>query len=128
MEFKLPLLVYDDQCPMCVRFKQGLERWEALSHITYIPLSDSGVFEIYPQINQEECKAKVHYIKEDGSVVAGGEVITEIIKIYPAASKLSWLLDSEVGKATADFFYDHLDKVRQKLKELDTDCSDCRSK
>lgn len=111
---------------MCVRFKQGLERWDVDKRVSYVPLDHDEVFERYPQLNRESCAAQVHYLREDGVILTGGEVITELIKHFPAIGKLAWLLETDIGKKTADFFYKQVDSVRQKMKAEEESCGTCR--
>lgn len=125
MELKLPLLVYDDQCSMCLRFKQGLERLDLNHEITYAPLSHVSLFTLFPQLNADDCQAKVHLVKADGSVVTGSDVITEVVRVIPGVGKLAWLLETEVGKSASAFFYEHVESIRKKLKDKDNDCGSC---
>ena len=125
MELKLPLLIYDDQCSMCLRFKQGLERLDLNHEINYVPLSNTHIFNLFPQVSLDACKAKVHLIKADGSVITGSEVVTEVIKVIPGVARLAWLLETEVGKSASAFFYEHVESIRKKLKDKDKDCGSC---
>ena len=117
MEFKLPLLVYDAECPLCVRFKQGLERLDAHQRVSYVPLQDVEVFQKFPQLDRTACAAKVHYLREDGAVLVAGEVVTELLKHFPGVDKFGWLLDSEVGRKTVDFFYEKVEAYRRISQE-----------
>jgi len=125
MDYKLPLLIYDDQCPLCLRFKQGLERFDLNRIITYVPLSSEDVFAHFPQLNREKCRTKVHYIREDGSVLMGNEVVSEVMKNIPAVGKLAWLLETDVGKSVSNYFFDHVEKIRKKIQEDSEDCGTC---
>ncbi|MBY0518702.1 MAG: DUF393 domain-containing protein [Bacteriovoracaceae bacterium] len=126
MELKLPLLVYDAQCPLCVRFKQGLERWDTTNRICYVPLENPDVFIKYPQLSFEACREKVHYLKEDGEILIGADVVSELIRHYPGVGKLAWLLETDVGKKTVEFFYQKVESVRQKIKSDEEKCGTCR--
>ncbi len=126
MELKLPLLVYDAQCPLCVRFKQGLERLDVNQRVCYVALSESEVFARYPQLNAADCASQIHYVREDGAVLVGGEVITELLKHFPAVGKLAWLLETEVGKKAVNFFYQQVENLRQKIKADEESCPTCR--
>jgi predicted DCC family thiol-disulfide oxidoreductase YuxK len=125
MELKLPLLIYDAQCPMCQRFKQGLERWDLSGRVCYVPLDHAEVFARYPQLDREACEARVHYLREDGVVLTGADVVTELVKHFPAVGKLAWLLETDMGKKTAEFFYKQIDSVRQKMKAEEESCGTC---
>lgn len=125
MELKPPLLLFDGDCPLCVRFKQGLERLDIEKRVTYHPIQDENVFTLFPQLDPEKCRLKVHYLREDGVVLTGSEVVTELLHHFPGVSKLGWLLDSDVGRKTVDFFYNQVELMRQRLK--DKDCVSCPS-
>jgi predicted DCC family thiol-disulfide oxidoreductase YuxK len=126
MDYKLPLLIYDDQCPLCVRFKQGLERLDLNHIITYVPLSSESVFTQFTQLDPQACRTKVHFLRADGVVVTGQEVVVEVIKIIPGVGKLAWLLETEVGKSASSYFLDHVENLRKKLQEKDKNCGTCR--
>ena len=126
MELKPPLLLYDAECPLCVRFKQGLERLDVDKRVNYCPIQDEHVFTLYPQLDPAACRLKVHYLREDGAVLIGGEVVTELLHHFPGVSKLGWLLDSEVGRKTVDFFYEQVEQMRRRIKEKDETCGTCR--
>jgi predicted DCC family thiol-disulfide oxidoreductase YuxK len=125
MELKLPLLIYDDQCPLCVRFKQGLERLDLNHILTYVPLSSESVFKQFPQLDPEICRTKVHFLRTDGGVVTGQEVVVEVVKIIPGVGKLAWLLETDVGKSASSYFLDHVENLRKKLQEKDKSCGTC---
>lgn len=126
MELKPPLLLYDSDCPLCVRFKQGLERLDVEKRVTYHPIQDETVFKLFPQLTLEECRLKVHYLREDGFVLKGSEVVTELLHHFPGVSKFGWLLDSDVGRKTVDFFYNQVELIRQRMKDKDNGCGDCK--
>ncbi len=125
MDYKLPLLIYDDQCPLCVRFKQGLERLDLNHIITYVPLSSESVFTQFSQLDPEACRTKVHFIRSDGGVVTGKDVVVEVIKIIPGVGKLAWLLETDVGKSASSYFFDHVESIRKKIQEKDKSCGTC---
>lgn len=95
--------------------------------VSYVPVSDENVFRQFPQLDPVACATRVHYVREDGAVLTGGEVITELVAHMPGAGKLAWLLETEVGKKVADFFYRHVEEARQRLKEADEACDRCPS-
>lgn len=125
MELKLPLLLYDAECPLCVRFKQGLERLDVGKRVTYHPLQDESVFTQFPQLDPAVCRTEVHYVREDGTVLKGGEVVTELLRHFPGVDKMAWLLDTDVGKKTAEFFYRTVEEARARLTKKDDDCDKC---
>ena len=51
MTTKLPLIIYDSECPLCVRFKQGLEILDFDKRVHYLPLNDENIFAEFPELN-----------------------------------------------------------------------------
>lgn len=125
MELKPPLLLYDADCPLCVRFKQGLERLDVDKRVTYCPIQNEEVFAQFTQLDRLACRQKVHYLREDGAVLTGGEVVTELLHHFPGVSKFGWLLDSEIGRKTVDFFYEQVEQMRTRMKEKEESCGTC---
>jgi predicted DCC family thiol-disulfide oxidoreductase YuxK len=105
-------LLFDSECTMCKRFKQGLELIDRQKKIKFYSIHDPSTFTQFPNIKVEDAKDIVHLIKND-EVFTGGQVISELIKLYPAVNKLSWLLDSQAGKKAMDLFYDKVNELRQ---------------
>ncbi|MFY7991668.1 MAG: thiol-disulfide oxidoreductase DCC family protein [Bacteriovoracaceae bacterium] len=124
MESMKAVLIYDAECPLCARFKQGLELMDTSKKLRFVPLQDAQLFEEFPELNQEDCKSQVHLITEERKVLKGSEVVDYLIKSLPGVSKLSWLLDSESGKKATQFFYQKVEELREILKEKE-DCNQC---
>lgn len=93
--------------------------------VSYCPIQDEDIFKQYPQLDPEACRLKVHYLREDGALLTGSEVVTELLHHFPGVSKFGWLLDSEVGRKTVDFFYQQVEQMRQRMKEKDESCGTC---
>lgn len=118
------VIIFDSECPLCIRFKQGLELMDRSQKLRFLPVQDSKTFEEFPELNIEDCLSQVHLITEDRMILKGPEVIEYLIKILPGVSKLSWLLDSESGKKATQFFYQKVEELRDILKEKE-DCKEC---
>ena len=117
------LLIYDDECPLCKRFKQALELMDTKGIIDFKEVADRSIYIEYPNLNQRKCEEVIHMIGEKGRIFRGGEVINELVGLFPGASKLSWLIDSESSKKATDIFYQSLNKIRGLTKK--TDCPKC---
>lgn len=119
-----PVLIFDSNCPLCSRFKQGLELMDSSRKIRFVSLQDSDIFNEFPEISYEQCSSQVHLIDENRKILKGPEVVEYLIKSLPGVSKLSWLLDSESGKKATQFFYQKVEELREILKEKE-DCHEC---
>lgn len=123
MKYQIPLIIFDPDCPLCVRFKQGLEMIN--KNISYAPLTDSEVFDAFPILKLEECRHEVHLLVSENEVLKGKEVIDYLLETTPMVSKLAWLLENPAGDKVKDFFYQKVEELRQIVKEKNN-CPTCR--
>ncbi len=122
MKYQLPLILYDPECPLCLRFKQGLHYLD--KSLTFVSAREDEVYQTYPELNRQACLEKVHMVLEDKSILAGPEVVDHLVKTLPGVSKLSWLLENEQGKKIKDFFYQKVEELRELSTKKD-DCKQC---
>lgn len=120
------ILIYDPDCPLCLRFKQALGFMDTKKNLEFKSVQDPAVYLSYPQLNKEECLDEIHMLSSSGKVFRGADVVSELITIFPGVSKISWLIEKESSKKAADFFYKSLNNIRKAVKK---DCPKCnRSK
>lgn len=119
MNYKLPIILFDPECPLCLRFKQGLHILD--KNLTFVSAREDEVYGVFPQLSKQDCLDKIHMITEERKVISGPEVVDYLIHRLPAISKLAWLLDNDQGKKVKDFFYQKVEE----LKELSTKKDDC---
>ncbi|MCO4753405.1 MAG: DUF393 domain-containing protein, partial [Bacteriovoracaceae bacterium] len=115
----------DEQCPLCVRFKQALQFIDKEEKIQMTPLQESWIYESFPQLEKSECEQTIHLLDESGRVLKGGQVVEYLIANYPGVKKFAWLVESESGKKAVNFFYDKVNELRDKVKK---DCHGCGKK
>lgn len=125
MKYELPFILFDPDCPLCLRFKQALEKIGPEKNIYFYSLKDTDVFSVFPELDAKLCQERIHLLTETHEILVGQEVITYLANSYPGVSKLAWLLETDVGKKALDFFYDKVEKIREELKKKDEDCGDC---
>lgn len=123
--YQLPILIYDDKCTLCRRFKEGLERLPGAEAITMVSIDDSSIYDQFPQLNPEECFDTAHYINEEGVIFQGSDIPSELVKQFPAVSKFAWLIQSGMGKKAMDFFYSMANHYRESSLN---NCDDCKKK
>ena len=125
MDDSQPILLFDSNCLLCVRFKQALQRLDVNENINYIPVGTDWVYEKYPEIDREESQTILHFIDENGKVFRGGEITPALASQFPGINKLAWLLETDVGKKVSNFFYDKVNELR-KSTVLTKNCPSCR--
>ena len=122
---KKPVLIYDEDCQLCKRFKQALDLIDRDGAIVKRPLQDDSLYEEYPELKREECEKTIHLISSEGKVLKGSSAIEYLIGVFPGVKKFAWLVESESGKKAVDFFYGKVNELRRKVKE---DCENCGNK
>jgi len=113
--YQLPILIYDSECILCKRFKEALERLPLTKKIQMVSIYDDQVFAEFTQLNQDQCFDLIHLIDENKKIYQGPEVIEYLIDFAPGVSNLKWLLKSDAGKKTIDFFYQTANKLRNSI-------------
>jgi len=125
VKYQLPLILYDPECPLCLRFKQGLEYLD--KNLNFISARDDDVYKVFFDLNRQECLEKVHLITETNLILKGPEVVDYLMKTLPGVSKLSWLLDNSQGQKVKEFFYQKVEELRE-LSMKKEDCHQCPRK
>lgn len=120
-----PILIYDKECQLCLRFKQALDFLDRDKKIQKIPLQEDWLYEKFPTLFREECEDIIHLVDESGEVLRGAEVIEYLVGFFPGVKKFSWLVASDSGKKAANLFYDKVNEIRKKAK---SNCKGCGRK
>jgi predicted DCC family thiol-disulfide oxidoreductase YuxK len=121
--FKTPLILFDEECTLCKRFKNSLEKIPGIEEFSLIPLQNEKVFSMFPQLNKEECYETLHLIDGEGNIHKGSSAIAILIEQFPIVSNFSWLVEKDMGKKTLNFFYNVVNKYRKYLKNK---CPKCK--
>ncbi len=122
MNDHLPIILYDPECPLCLRFKQGLEFLD--KSLTFVSARDDQIYLIFPELDKKTCLEKVHLITSERLILAGPEVVDYLVKTLPGVSKFAWLLENEQGRKVKDFFYHKVEELRELSTKKD-DCHQC---
>lgn len=72
---KQHLVLYDDQCPLCI-FQMKLLTWlDWLGKLALVPLTDPRAAEIAPQLSREALLEAMHCVAKNGRVYRGARCI-----------------------------------------------------
>lgn len=126
MKYHFPLVLYDPECPLCLRFKQGLEFLD--KDLGFVSARDEKIYEDFPELSRQACLEKIHLMTEDKKILVGPEVVDYLVHRLPAVSKLAWLLDNDQGKKIKDYFYQKVEELRELSQKKDSDCHQCPHK
>lgn len=126
MNDHLPIILFDPECPLCLRFKQGLEFLS--KNINFVSARDEAIYTRFPELVKDDCLSKIHMITDQGKIISGPDVVDELMKTLPGVSKFAWLLENDQGRKVKDFFYQKVEELREISKKKDTDCDQCPRK
>ncbi len=121
--FSLPILLYDDQCTLCTRFKQGLEKIPGTDIFLMESIHNEDIYSEFPELSRSLCLDEVHIIDENGVILSGADAVTNLVTRFPVVKNFTWLLDSDIGKRAVTSFYKALSRCRSELKKR---CSTCK--
>lgn len=122
MNYQLPLVLFDPECPLCLRFKQGLEYLD--KNLTFVSAREDEVYAAFPELDRQACLEKVHLITADRTILKGPEVVDFLVQTLPGVSKFAWLLDNEQGKKVKEFFYQKVEELREITLKKE-ECQEC---
>jgi predicted DCC family thiol-disulfide oxidoreductase YuxK len=126
MKYHLPLVLYDPDCPLCLRFKQGLEFLD--KDLCFVSAREDLIYQEFPELSRQACLEKVHLITSEHQIVTGSEVVDYLAQRLPGVSKLAWLLDTDKGKKVKDYFFQKVEELRELSQKQDSDCNQCPRK
>jgi predicted DCC family thiol-disulfide oxidoreductase YuxK len=126
MKYHFPLVLYDPECPLCLRFKQGLEYLD--KNLCFIPAREDEIYVEFPELSRQACLEKIHLITEEKKILVGPEVVDYLVQRLPGVSKLAWLLENDQGKKIKDYFYQKVEELRQLSQKNENDCDQCPRK
>lgn len=126
MKYHLPLVLYDPECPLCLRFKQGLEFMD--KSLCFISARNEEIYVEFPELSRQECLEKIHMLTVERKILVGPEVVDFLAHQLPGISKLAWLLDNEQGRKVKEYFYQKVEELRELSQRKDGDCNECPRK
>jgi predicted DCC family thiol-disulfide oxidoreductase YuxK len=122
MKYHLPLVLFDPECPLCLRFRQGLGYLDR--SLNFVSARDEEVYREFPALDRAQCLREVHLVTSEGKILRGKEVVDHLAHTLPGVSKLAWLLETEQGQKVKDYFYQKVEELRA-LSQKQEDCDEC---
>lgn len=116
-----PLVLFDSECTLCKRFSQALSRLDGKKELSVISLHENWIYEKYNHLSKEKCQQALHVLINEKDFLVGGDAIEFLITKLPGVKNIAWLIESENGKKTLNFFYNHINKLRSNTKN----CKSC---
>ena len=84
-------LFFDRDCPLCCRFAQAIERWDADGSIAVVDVTDPDLAERFPQIDAPSARRELTVLAPaDGGVFQGAEALRQLARLLPGIRRLTW--------------------------------------
>jgi predicted DCC family thiol-disulfide oxidoreductase YuxK len=112
IKIKYPVLLFDDECLLCKRFKLALERMDIDKKLNFINLHEFEQYELNVELELSQLKEAIHLVDEDHNIFIGAEVIPYLAKSLPGIKKIAWLLDTGMGKKASEIFYHTVNELK----------------
>ncbi|MBL6990929.1 MAG: DUF393 domain-containing protein [Bacteriovoracaceae bacterium] len=122
-EHPLPILLYDHECSLCQRFRDSLCRLAGNNVVSTVSIHQEEIYEVYPQLDKQLCNEELHLIVDEQTILSGSEALQWLIAKLPGVSKFAWLIESNAGKKSIDFFNEMASKYRKVLLDR---CPSCK--
>lgn len=122
-KYKLPLIIFDSECTLCVRFTQALKALDQKNEISFESLYSEELYNEFKDLFLEDCKKEVHLILEDQQILKGPQVIEYLVAKIPGVKKVSWLIESKAAKGAMNLFYKKVNSIRLLQKQGCKTCS-----
>jgi predicted DCC family thiol-disulfide oxidoreductase YuxK len=109
------LLVYDDDCGLCLLAALGLQlRADDLALVGFSELAREGVLE---SLDQDALVASAHYITPEGVEYHGGEAVTRVLRLV-SGGRLLAILDWPVIRGLRELGYRFVAWQRPRLSRF----------
>ena len=86
------IVLYDDQCPLCVSQTRMLRRLDWLNVFRFQGISDSRSLELVPQLKREDLLAAIHCVTMDGRIFRAARCFRFLAMRIPLLIPLALLL------------------------------------
>ena len=86
------LLLYDGECPMCLRARDWIAAHATTGAIELMPCQDPGRLGRAPQVSDAACMAAMQLVMPDGRVFAGERAVPHILSATPGYRWLGALM------------------------------------
>ena len=100
-----PVVVYDGECPFCLKQIDVMKRRDADRAFEYQPRQASGLEQRFPQITEGNFNSGMRLIHRDGSVSVGADAIYEIARLLRGWKHLAWIYRVPVLKSVCRASY-----------------------
>jgi predicted DCC family thiol-disulfide oxidoreductase YuxK len=92
MPMPTAVLLYDGQCPICLRARDWLAARIPAATLRMIPCQGTERAALAPQVAEADCLAAMHLVLPEGRVLAGEQAFPALLRMMPGYGPLAVLL------------------------------------
>lgn len=111
-------IVYDGECPFCVRQIERIRGWDRAGRFAYVPRQSEGLAERFPQLACEDFSSGLRAVRADGSVAVGAEAVYEIARRLPRWRWVAWVYRVPVVRGVCDRAYGWVAARRERSRAV----------
>lgn len=108
-------LLYDSNCPICLRSVQRLKRWDRRKELIFLPAGDPSVREQFPSLSREALEASIHLVGPEGRIWEGADAVERLFAILPGFSRARWVFRIPLVRPLARRVYRWIARNRYQL-------------
>ncbi len=86
-----PVVVYDGECPFCLKHVGKMKRRDPGGAFEYQPRQAQGLDRRFPQLTKGDFNSGMRLVHQDGSVSVGADAVYEISRRLRGWKYLAWL-------------------------------------
>ena len=87
----LSVVVYDGECPFCLRQIARIRAWDPGGRFEYLPRQTDGIEERFPILATSDFDVGMRLIEPGGRVHVGADAVYEIARRLPRTRWAAWL-------------------------------------
>jgi hypothetical protein len=103
----------------------SLEKLSTFRDLTMISIHDEEIYKHFSILNKDDCLEEVHLLLDENNVLKGSDALEHLLKQNKLVSKFAWLIESDKGQKTIDYFYSMANKYRETIAKK---CPSCHNK
>lgn len=121
---RVPVVLYDAECPLCVRQVALLQRLPRRGRLAFVPLQAALQAGTLPAgLTVERLRAQMHLVEPDGRIYAGAAAVARIAGMIPLIGALAHLYNLPLIRRVADRLYAWVARHRYRLSGRRAACT-----
>lgn len=112
------ILLYDGNCPMCLRARDWIAARIPPARIRLVPCQSAERAAFAPQVPEADCMAAMQLVLADGTVLAGERAFPPLLRMMPRYGILAAALESPGARHLAPITYRWVARHRMRISGL----------